>query len=720
MDKYSNLKEGIKGSDSGQNTEAEELSKKKTEMTSLDIMFAVKELKERLTGGVFRKIYQYGNSKAKQLLFEIYANKEKHLLYVNDNKIFLSRKKEIVPIEPPSFCMFLRKHLMGKKIQDIYQHGFDRIVELKTDENILVFEMIRPGNVILCDKLYHIIMPLEIQRWKFRKIVPKISYKYPPEQINPFSLGFDNIRDMTRASDKKLVVFLAKELGFGGVYAEELCKRAGVDGQKPVTGLTMEELINVHRYIQALERIETKPFVYRDMVSPFPLKIKEGEWGEEKASFSDALDEYFSEVKLQIRKEEKIREAEEKIKRAERIMEVHGEAKEKWERIERENRECAEAINNFYSTVEAVLNAIQRAREMGVTWDELKRKITSEESPEAESVKEIREDESIVVLSLGGKEVEIDFRKTVEENAAKYFEDAKWARKKLEAVERSAEAMEREMKEEKQVKPGLLEGEEEPEAGKFQEKKTKPEEQVGISTFLREDVEEKKTEETKEEPVAEERPKWYEKYKWFISSDGFLVIAGKSAGQNEEIVKKHTEANDLIYHADIPGAAFVVVKVDEKEVIPDETRKEAAEFAAANSKAWSRGLGTVDVYAVKPEQVSKTPPSGEYLPKGSFVIKGERIWYRNTELKLSIGVKIDREMEKVKVLAGPVMAIRINADYFVTIKPGFRKATELSRSIKNKILIKAKPEDKFIIEKLPLDEIEKFIPSGQGEIVEYG
>jgi len=197
------------------------------------------------------------------------------------------------------------------------------------------------------------------------------------------------------------------------------------------------------------------------------------------------------------------------------------------------------------------------------------------------------------------------------------------------------------------------------------------------------------------------------------------VVGGKDATSNEVLVRKHAEPSDLVFHSDIHGSPFVLVKSGDSE-ISDYAKKEAAEFTAAYSKAWTSGLATVDVYAVRPDQVSKQPPTGEYLPKGSFMIYGQREWFRDVELKLAIGVKIDRENESVEVLAGPVMPIRKQTDYFVTIKPGDIEATNLAREIKNKILIKATPEDKVWIEKVPLDEFQKFIPGGKGEIVEYG
>jgi hypothetical protein len=226
-------------------------------------------------------------------------------------------------------------------------------------------------------------------------------------------------------------------------------------------------------------------------------------------------------------------------------------------------------------------------------------------------------------------------------------------------------------------------------------------------------------------PKAPEKPKrrrrkWFEKFHWFLSSDGFLVIGGKDAKQNEMIISKYMNPGDLVFHADMPGASFVVIQSKGREV-SEEARKEAAELAAASSRAWSKGLDNVDIFCAGPGQVSKSPPSGEYLPRGSFMITGERLWFRDKELKLSIGIIIDRENREARAISGPVMPVRTHSDYFITIKPGYKKSLELAREIKNKILIKAtSPEDKFILDRIPLEDIQRLIPRGSGDLVEYG
>ena len=128
-----------------------------------------------------------------------------------------------------------------------------------------------------------------------------------------------------------------------------------------------------------------------------------------------------------------------------------------------------------------------------------------------------------------------------------------------------------------------------------------------------------------------EKREWYEKYNWFFTSTGLLVIGGRSADQNEELYSKHFEENDLFFHGDIFGASVVIFKGGTTSTLDE--RLEVAQFSASFSKAWEMAQNTVDVYSVSKEQVTKTRNYGS-LGKGSFVILGEREWYRGVQLSL--------------------------------------------------------------------------------------
>jgi predicted ribosome quality control (RQC) complex YloA/Tae2 family protein len=112
-------------------------------------------------------------------------------------------------------------------------------------------------------------------------------------------------------------------------------------------------------------------------------------------------------------------------------------------------------------------------------------------------------------------------------------------------------------------------------------------------------------EELAKRKVERENREWYEKFRWFISSDGFLVVAGKDTVSNEVLIKKYTTQEDVVFHAEITGAPFVVIKSEGKPV-SEIALHEAGEFAASFSRAWRENAGTADVYWVKVDQLSKS------------------------------------------------------------------------------------------------------------------
>ena len=132
--------------------------------------------------------------------------------------------------------------------------------------------------------------------------------------------------------------------------------------------------------------------------------------------------------------------------------------------------------------------------------------------------------------------------------------------------------------------------------------------------------------------VERENKEWYEKFRWFTSSDGFLVVAGKDTVSNEVLVKKYTSQEDAVFHAEISGAPFAVVKAEGK-TISEQTLHEAGEFAASFSRAWRENAGSADVYWVKLDQLSKSGPSGESVPHGAFAVVGKRNWTRSVPLR---------------------------------------------------------------------------------------
>jgi hypothetical protein len=249
------------------------------------------------------------------------------------------------------------------------------------------------------------------------------------------------------------------------------------------------------------------------------------------------------------------------------------------------------------------------------------------------------------------------------------------------------------------------------------EKKLKGAEQILEETRAKIEKAKKQVVLTKKEqqPLAKRRKKeWYEKFRWFHSSDGFLVIGGRDATTNELIVKKRMETNDVIFHAEIVGAPFVLIKT-EGETVPEQTITEAAQAAASYSRAWKELLSAINVYWIHPDQVSKTPPSGQSLPKGSFMIRGKKNFVRGTKLQVAIGLKI--EDDTVTLVGGPVDAIANQTDNYMELIPGSQKSSEIAKKIRHTLSTKVPEELKRTVTGISLDEFQRFIPLGRGKII---
>jgi hypothetical protein len=134
------------------------------------------------------------------------------------------------------------------------------------------------------------------------------------------------------------------------------------------------------------------------------------------------------------------------------------------------------------------------------------------------------------------------------------------------------------------------------------------------------------------------KPYWFEKFMWFITSENYLVIAGRDAQQNEMIVKRYMKKDDIYVHADIHGAATVLIKnPSDKEPIPPSSIYQAGIMSVCQSKAWDSKIVT-SAYWVRADQVSKSAPTGEYLTTGSFMIRGKKNFLPPVQLVYGFGL----------------------------------------------------------------------------------
>jgi predicted ribosome quality control (RQC) complex YloA/Tae2 family protein len=169
--------------------------------------------------------------------------------------------------------------------------------------------------------------------------------------------------------------------------------------------------------------------------------------------------------------------------------------------------------------------------------------------------------------------------------------------------------------------------------------------------------------------VAVRKPAWFEKFAWFVTSDGLVVCAGRDMQQNEILVRRYLRPQDAYVHADVHGAASCVVRspmtsTEPAAGIPPRSLVEAGAFAVCRSAAWKAGTAA-SAWWVEASQVSKSAPSGEYLPTGSFMIRGKKnpLPLVKLELGLAICFKLERDSVLRRLAAGKLPAARTVAGY---------------------------------------------------------
>lgn len=636
-------------------------------LASFDIYVIVSELQD-LRGCFIEKIYQLSRDEILLKVQQKTAN-QKEAIYIRNGELFCRTQKPFETPERPSlFAMTLRKYILNGKISEITQHEFDRIIKIKVGRKegdyTVVCELFSKGNIILLNPEGIIIRPLIKQEWSSRIIKSGEKYIPPPSQINPFHLTWQEFHDIISKSSKDLVRTLATSVNLSGLYAEELCARAKIDKKTKVKELGLESCKKLYDELQNLLSIFKEKTVHPMFVKqndtiidilPFPFESYTEYVFEPSQSFSKGLELLISKTDTIQPKETKQKKARERLQRQ---LTQQQELIEQFKKSITQKKLEADLIYMNYQACEKILQDIG---------DVLKQKEKNDAINKIRLNPMVKQfdptaNELVVVLSDGTKtplDVALDFRKSVSENADRKYEDSKKIQEKLKGAEQAVA----------QTKQDL-------------------------QTIEKIDVVEKKNE------VHHERQWWFERFRWFLSTEGNIVVAGRDASSNDTVVKKYLSDGDRYAHADIHGAPSCIIKSkgvnDEKLPISEKTLQEACLFAASYSRAWNQ-FATASAYWVLPEQVSKTPESGEFVPKGAFIIRGKRNYHRS---KLEIAVGLITLGNQEKLMGGPISAVEKRAvKGYAILAPGATKKSTIAQKLAKAFQVST-------------DTVEKVLPPG--------
>ncbi len=641
--------------------------KEKRSISSFDLSQLATELGS-LRDHYVEKIY--GPGPGELLLRFNRPGEAKKRLYADLSRFICLTDREVqVPRDPNGFIRLLRKRISNGSVTAVEQHGFDRVLVITIKKDVeykLVLEMFRKGNAILMSE-GRIIHSMRQERAKDRWIAGGKDYRFP-ESVDPRELDENGIVEVLKGSEKDLVRALAIDLNIGGTYAEEIVSRVGIGKKRPAEELDEGEigrvLEEVRSVLECLDHPEPMVVVKEgEMVDviPFPLSMYEDLERTAFDSMNLAVEEFFM-GEREVAEEVKAPEGPGPVQEtgADPIVEMEERLNAEWAgrirqqedaiaRYDEEDAASSEVGELIYLHYEECSTAIETVKELmgSGDWGSLQREvddlITLNEGRGSFTIKVEKEGET--------RQITLDATRTIDANAADHYERSKKARSKADGARK---ALERTMTELETLK----------------KRKIKALERSG-----------------KMEAVEDEKgaiPKgpfktrfWFERHRWCISTNGFLLLAGRDAKGNELLVKRHLKPKDRYAHADIHGAPSAVLKrtVEGGDLDPpamedpdDQDLEEACAMSAVYSKAWSSRIGGIPGYWVLPEQVSKTPQSGEFLPKGSFVVRGKRNYQHKLPIRLAVGV-VEIRGER-RLMGGPISAVRQWCDKVVELEPG--------------------------------------------------
>lgn len=668
-------------------------------MSSLDVYAIVTELKG-LIGYRVDNIYR--DELDKFFLFKFKGKgeyKTPFLLIELGVRIHLTEFKHPVPERPSDKTMSLRGHLKGSELIDIRQVEFDRLIEMKMrgkQEYHVYIELFgnRP-NFIVVGNNNRVISATWYKKMRHRDVLPGKEFELPPIRGKAvLDMNHDEIFQLISSPeilDSEIVRILAQKAGGGGELMEELLARAKIEKNKKCSEISRQD---IDEFISSINEVksdleELNPLVILDSDkkprSYHPIKFESVKgFSLEFSNLSSALDFFYTDTgsKTSVI----VTQKDKRKKKVKKVLKAQQNAIKDFERKRIYNKMIGDLIYLHFDVVDELLSTIIQARKKNVSWKEIQAKLaTAKENqiPSAQILEEIKPERAVIRLILDSETIEVDFRKTTTEIANEYYQRAKKAFRKITPAKEA-----------------------------LQKTKSKLE-------IIDEEITEQKI--TDSILLKRRKRKWFEKYHWTKTKNGFLIIGGKDVASNEIIVKKRMNPKDLFFHAELHGAPYTILVADSSDnPLSEEDYNTAALLAASFSSGWKAGYGAIDIYYVDAENVSFSAPSGEYIPKGGIMVRGNRTYIRGVELVLAIGFQINES--NANVIYGPERVIRSKSKITVIIKPGSISKGKIAKQIKKIFIEKVETQDeKAKIQGIDLNEFVHAVPHDSGIInVEYG
>jgi predicted ribosome quality control (RQC) complex YloA/Tae2 family protein len=631
-------------------------------LAGIELTYLIKEIGNKTQGCYVSNIYGINRN---SLLFKLrHPDRPDTMLMISSMGMWITDKK-IDPIEPNKLLRRLRSDLLRSKLEKIEQIGTERIayITFSNFDNrfILIVEFFAEGNMLLCNYNKKILALLHSIDVRHRQLRIGLEYTPPPQDgIDVINLKKEDFKKilLTTTSIGKII---GRGLGLPKKYVEEIIRLSSINRTKPSDELSYDEVEALFDVINTtissvVDGKHDPTIINEDEESDvFPIRFSDyNTKAREVPSFNEGLDIIFTEQILQKGKSLYSKEAEKTIEELQNRLD---EQKKAITIVQEKSKRIANVAN--------VLFSIQSEGSLKITDPSVTEILKKHNS-------ELIKEKGISMLKMDDAQVKIDLDSTLPSTASKLFDESKKQKGAITSIEKLIKKTEDKL--EKTIEKGeIARG------------------SLGFTDIRKKD--------------------WYERYRWFFTSDGILAVGGRDSSSNSALIRKHMEKDDKIFHAEINGSPFFILK-DRSEVLMPLSIDETAHATVCFSRAWQASAYGLNSFWVMPDQVKKSAPTGQSMGKGSFMIYGTRNFIKVSSLKLAIGIiKAD---ESFLLVCGPPEPIKKQCVCYAVIEPGGSVISDVAKQIRAEF---HKTDENF--RKLfTIDDFVRALPTGSSKVTE--
>ena len=641
------------------------------ELSGIELRYLVNEIRSRVTSGYYVSGIN-AITKSSLLLKLHHPTQEDIMLVVSARGVWITRLK-FKQVEENRLEHAVQTEIERAKLESIEQAGSERIVSLRFKHldgkvRIVVCEFFGDGNIAICDENMQVIAILNPIEVRHRTLNVGLRYAYPPARgVDVFDVTLEQMLLLrNEAKNLDALRWVGRSISLPKKFAEEVCKRAGIEAGKMAASLSDEEVKGIYSTIKNLvndvsvgknhepvviianeKPIEALPIITEEAAKMNTKKV---------ATYMEAVDEVLSSEILDIGRSSKTVELDNQIAVLEHDLDEQNKAKQAVMQKSAAIRKLAEGL----------MTLSYQNPDDGKIHDTL-----------AANSASIVNEKGVKHIAIAGEQVEM------QPNLAKVSSMLFARAKEMERGDASIEEARRKIL-------------------------TQIEKLRGQTAAIHKKVI------VKEQTTKE----WYERYRWFVTTDGLLAIGGRDASSNSALIRKHLTEDDVVFHAELHGSPFFILKnaaAPAREGMIDSSLSEVAKATVSFSRGWKDGLSSADAYWVMPEQVKKGAPTGQFVPKGSFVIEGKRNYLKGVEIRLAIGIL--QLNGKETLVCGPEECIKKKAMFYAVLLQGGMDPMAAAKKAKSEFVkIVGDGEVAETIKRISLDDFVRALPTGQSRI----